>query len=147
MEQSAEFRIPCSFGSRNSEYRLVACSDASKEALGCCFYLWDLKTNTCIFLAGKNHMVGRNLRTKSIPVLELVALAWATEVCMEFYKFLTGTLEPIKIENIIIYCDSSISLCWVRSRVTKNGKVERKSVLVNNKLNKIIEVTNLSGHI
>ena len=83
VEQSAEFHIPRSVRSRDSEYRLIACSDASKEALGCCFYLYDFKTDKCTFLAGKNRMVGGNLKTKSIPVLELIALSWATEVCIE----------------------------------------------------------------
>lgn len=86
-------------------------------------------------------MVNRNLRTKSIPVLELSALAWATEVCMSLYKFFVNAICPIKINNIIIYCDSSISLCWIRSKVSKNSKIERKAVLVNNKLNKIVEET------
>ena len=87
VEQSAEFHIPQSVGSRDSEYRLIACSDASKEALGCCFYLYDFKTDKCTFLAGKNRMVGGNLKTKSIPVLELIALSWANEVCIDFCKF------------------------------------------------------------
>ena len=38
LAQSSEFRIPRSFGEREGEYQLVACADASKEALGCSFF-------------------------------------------------------------------------------------------------------------
>ena len=141
IEHSANLKITRSFGSRDSTYNLIACSDASKDALGCCFYLWDAERDVCTFLAGKNRMIDRNLRTKSIPVLELLALTWATEVSMSLYRFLVKTICPIKINSIIIYCDSSISLCWIRSKISRTSKIERKAVLVNNKLNKIVEET------
>ena len=140
LNDSQDFQITRSFGDRSSEFKLVACADASKEALGCCFYLWDLKTDSCTFLAGKSRIVGKDLRNKSIPVLELVALTWAIELCMELYSFFVNTLQPVKILDIIVFCDSSISLCWVKAKANKVGKVERKAVLVNNKLNKIMEV-------
>ena len=139
LAQLGEFRIPRSFGDRSSEYRLVACADASKEALGSCFYLWDLEKDSCVFLASKNKVIGKDLQTKSIPVLELVALSWAAELCIKFFKFFSTAIIPIKISDILLFCDSSISLCWVKSKITRVGKIERKSVLVNNKLSKILE--------
>ena len=36
---SADLKITRSFGGHDSVYNLVACSDASKDALGCCVYL------------------------------------------------------------------------------------------------------------
>lgn len=85
LAQLGEFRIPRSFGDRSSEYRLVACSDASKEALGACFYWWNVEEDSCVFLAGKRKVIGKDLKPKSMPVLELVALSWAAELCIKFF--------------------------------------------------------------
>lgn len=138
LNQCAEFRIPRSFGDRGNEYHLIGCADASKEALGCSFYMWNVNSNSCKFLSGKSRIVGKELSNKSIPVLELVALTWATELCMRYFKIFRSAIQSIDVSEVIVYSDSSIALCWVKAKSARIGKVERRSVLVNNKLNKIL---------
>ena len=127
-------------GERSGTFQLVGFSDASKNALGLVFYLWDVESGECSFIAAKGKVLGRELRTKSIPVLELVALAWGAEIALQLFHSLTTAVEPIDIGRIILFSDSMISLSWLRARVHKTVKMERKSVLVNNKVNKIVSL-------
>ena len=139
LEDSIDFKISRNIGDRQNEYRLLTFTDASKDSIACVVYLWDLNTNHRSFILAKTRVVGKDLKSKSIPVLELVALSWGVEVSMQIYKFLTSADHPIQISEIILYTDSTISLSWIRARSMHNAKIEKKAVIVNNKLNKIMQ--------
>ena len=126
------------FGRRNGRFRLCVFTDASKQAIGIVIYIQDLETRTLSFLLAKSRIVGKELRNKSIPVLELIALCWGIEVVQQQYRLLTSALEPINVEQTLAFTDSSIALSWLKSRVVDHGKIEKKSVIVNNKINKIL---------
>ena len=130
--------IPRNVGPRNGRFRLCVCTDASHVALGLVIYIWDISSNQRSFLLAKSRLLGKDLRNKSIPVLELIALTWGTEVVQRQYRLLTQALVPVSVDEVLAFTDSSIALSWVRSRVVDFGKIERKAVIVNNKVNKII---------
>ena len=68
-----------------------------------------------------------------MPVLEIVAFAWPTEICMEYYRFLTNALDPITTQDNIYY-DHSIFFMLGEIKNDKDSRVEIKSVSVNNKV-------------
>ena len=133
-----DFTISRCVGARNSRFRLCVFTDASKHALGLVVYIWDILTDVRSFILAKSKIVGKELQTKSIPVLELIALAWGIEVVQQHRRLLINALEPVKIDEVLAFSDSSIALSWLRSRVIDHGKIERKAVIINNKVNKII---------
>ena len=135
-----QFSFNRMIGERSGIFKLVGFSDASEDALGLTFYLWDVETNECSFIMAKGKVLGRELKSKSIPVLELIASAWGAEIAVQLFHSLITAVEPINVSNIIMFSDSMISLSWVRSRLHKTGKIERKSVIVNNKVNKIVSL-------
>ena len=134
----SEFVINRNMGERDSHFNLIVCCDSSKLAMGCVVYLWNLATGKISFMFAKSRMIGANLKTKSIPVLELVSMAWAVELAMQNFRILTASLEPITIDRILVLSDSSIALSWVKSRAVKFEKIEKKAVIINNKVNKIL---------
>jgi hypothetical protein len=84
-------------------------------------------------------VVAKGLKSKSIPSLELAALVMGIETVMGVYKDLVKAICPIRIASIYAYTDSLIVLGWLRMKEIDLGKIERKNVFVNNKLNKISE--------
>lgn len=80
-----QFSINRRVGERSGNFWLVGFSDASKDALGLVFYLWEVGSEECSFICAKSRVLGRELKTKSIPVLELVALAWGAETSMQLF--------------------------------------------------------------
>lgn len=135
-----DFAIDRNVGDRTGSFCLIGFSDASKDALGIVYYLWNKDSNKITFIHAKSRVLGRSLLNKTIPVLELAAVAWLAEIAVKLKNILTGAVEPIEVSDILLFTDSSISLSWIRARVLKTGKVERKSVLVNNKVNKIVSL-------
>ena len=132
-------------GSRNSSYNLVAFVDASKLLYGVVLYVQELETQKLSLVVAKNKVVSNDLNTKSIPVLELAAIAMGTEMLIELYNELCGSdcLCPINIKDLKLYSDSLVALSWIGSYFCKLEKIERKcSVFVMNKLKKINELCN-----
>ena len=134
----SQVTVQRNMGDRKSDFVLIVCSDASKLGLGLVCYLWDKGTNKVSFMFSKNRLIGKNLKTKSMPILELVALAWAVETVTDVYKTLTTSMYPIKISRVLAFSDSTIALSWVKARAVKFEKIERKAVLLNNKVNSIV---------
>ena len=129
-----DFPIDRNVGDRTGTFCIVGFSDASKEGLGLVFYLWNKESNKMSFILAKSKVLGRQLKSKSIPVLELVALSWGAEVAVQLVSSLSNAVEPVEVSDVFMHTDSSISLSWLKARIFKTGKIERKSVLVNNKI-------------
>ena len=132
--------IPRSVGSRNDEYCILMYSDASKDFIGCVLYLMNVSTKSVSFLLARNQMVTKSLKNKSIPVLELTALQFGLETVTNIKEELCGAVRPINISNIHAFTDSQIVLSWIKSKEVDQGKIDRKNVLINNKLNSISDM-------
>ena len=76
------------------------------------------------FILAKSKVLGRQLKSKSIPVLELVALSWGVEVAVQLVSSLSNAVEPVEVSDVFMYTDSSISLSWLKARIFKTGKIE-----------------------
>jgi len=135
--------IPRYVGDRQSKYRLVAFTDASKVLYGNVVYLQDLNTGSVSFLAAKNKVVGSTLAGKSIPTLELIALEFGVETLFDIREQLSGEklLNPIVVSELQVYCDSMVALSWLDGITNKLDKSQNKlSVIVRNRLSKIIKL-------
>jgi len=121
-------------GEYTSSYNLIACTDASKHFYGACIYIYDLNTGSVSFLMARNKLVTKSLARKSIPILELIALVFGVECLQEIRKDLCGAFVPVDVQELHLYSDSMISLCWLHSKSHKFDKIERKSVIINNQL-------------
>ena len=130
--------IDRNMGERDSDYALVVCSDSSKLAMGLVVYLWDLKTDHVSFIYSKTRMIGKKLNLKSMPVKELCALSWGVETVVSVFKTLTNSMLPLKISKVIALADSTIALSWVKARAIHFDKIEKKAVLINNRVNGIV---------
>ena len=126
-------------GSRDDEYRLVCFSDASKQIYAAVAYMQNLRTNEVSFILGKNRIVSKTLDSKSIPSLELAGLVLCTEVACDIKQELGGDrcLDPIKISETVIYTDSLICLNWINAATNRLEKLNKLSVFVKNRLDKI----------
>lgn len=132
--------IPRYVGRYKSTYNIVAFSDASKEILGCVIYLQDCETKEYSFGFAKNKMLNSSLSCKSIPILELCALAFACQTMMDFYGELINAFNPVVISDLHVFTDSMISINWITNKILFQGKIERKGALVNNKLDLIVRL-------
>ena len=123
-------------GSRNSSYRLIAFTDASKLLIGTVIYIQDLATNQVSFMMARNKIVGRQLETKSVPALELQAVSLGVESLMEMQQQLDGqaAVVPIKIAELNLYADSMVALQWVNKYVNGLEKMQKTSIFVKNRL-------------
>ena len=123
-------------GQRDSKYDIIAFVDASKLMIGVVIYLKDLSTGNVSFLLARNKIVGTQLEGRTIPSLELFAAAFGVETVLEVYEEFCGSkaLVPIKIENLVLYSDSMVSLNWVNNHVNKLAKTQKYSAFVRNKL-------------
>lgn len=130
--------IPRSVGSRSDNYNLVIYCDASKDFVGCAVYLKVIGCDKVNLIFSRNSLVTKNLKTKSIPVLELVALDLGVTTAVDLYNRLTSAVRPINITNVYAFTDSMIVLSWIKSKAVDFGKVDRKQVFINNKLDNII---------
>lgn len=131
--------MPCSVGSRSDNYNLLFYCDASKDFVACAIYLNVVGTDKTEFIFARNSLVTKNLKTKSIPILELVALDLGVSTAMDLYSRLTNAVRPIKIVNVFTFTDSMIVLSWIKSKAIDFGKIDRKLVFINNKLDSIIK--------
>ena len=141
LNAAPQLKIDRFIGEKDHNYKLVGFTDASKQIAATVIYIVNLTTNTTHFILSKNKLLNTNLKLKTIPTLELYALYIGTETILEVHKELCGAtaVNPIKIESIEIFSDSSISLHWLNLQVNKL-KLPSKNIFVTNKLNKIEKI-------
>lgn len=137
-----ELSIPRSLGRREDAYNLVTFTDASKDFFGCAVYLQNTETGQLSFVLAKNRVISKQHASHSIPVLELIAMHMGVEVMIDCFDQLSGALIPIKINFLYLFTDSTIALTWLKAKVQDFSKIERKSVIINNKLDKIVDLCN-----
>ena len=134
-----KFSVPRFVGDYSSSYELVAFVDASKDLYGVVIYIKCVNTGNLCFLVGKNKVVSKNLLGKSIPILELIAIEYGVKCLNEIKYELTNAYCPIKINEMHLYSDSMVALSWVESKVVRYDKIEKKSILINNKLDNLLK--------
>ena len=131
--------FPRNFGSRNDHYKLVGFADSSKLMFGSVIYIQNLITNKMYYVLARNKLVNRQLESKSIPSLELQALALATETVVDLKNELSGSccINPITIDECEIYSDSLVALTWLQSYSIKLDKMQKKTPFIHNRLEHI----------
>ena len=136
---SQPIEVPRCVGSRSDPYQLIAFTDTSKDMYGIVIYLLNLFTKKLSFIFAKNRIVNSKLEGKSIPSLELQAVVLGTQCLIETFYDLTGDScsVPIKVTDLILYCDSLVSLSWLDHDVNKFGKMAKRSVFVQNRIEQI----------
>ena len=129
-------------GKRGGTFKLIAFCDSSKFIFGTVIYIVDIESNECSFLMAKNRIVNKQLENKSIPTLELQSISLATETIMDVYSELTGSacVNPIQISEMEIFSDSFVALSWLDACSNKLAKMQKRSVLVMNRLQHIINL-------
>ena len=134
---SPVIEIDRSFGQRDDSYEIVCFTDASKSLYGCVLFMRNISSGKFTFLLAKNKVINEHLRSKTMPVLELTGMHLGVQALMEVLEELQSTLRPIKITNLRLFTDSTISLSWVEALVSHLDKMSGKSVFVMNKLESI----------
>ena len=109
-------------------------------------YIQNLQTNKLFFILAINKLVNKQLESKSIPSLQLQALALAAETIEDLKKYLAGPtcIDPIVIEKCELYSDSLVVLSWFQSYALKLEKLQKKQPFILNRLeyiNKLCEST------
>ena len=140
VNNSAGIKLPRHIGDRNDTYNIITFTDSSQHLYGTVIYLQSQGSKETVFLLAKNRMVNKQLSSKSIPILELVALQLGVKTAIETYESLMNTDFPIKIDKIFAYTDSLIALNWIRAKAQTFSKIEKKAVFINNQLQSIVEI-------
>lgn len=107
---------------------VVAAGDASEKCVGCAIYLHtkytDGTTTSRLVLAKQRIAVAA---ATTLPRLELEAALLCAQAAAEVVKFL-----KLPHENVVLFSDSTISLCWIRA-----DRPEIYNVYVHNRIVKI----------
>jgi hypothetical protein len=104
---------------------LLAFTDASKKIYGAVIYLQDLTTGILRFMFSKNRLISKRLMSKTVPVLELLAMNFGAQCLVDYKNELLNAFFPIKIKELHVFSVSTISLNWLNSKVHKFLKIER----------------------
>ena len=131
------FSVPRRLENYDADCNLVIYVDASKDFMGCVVFLntdLDLELK---FVLSKNKLLNQNMKNKTIPVLELLAIKFGLKVGLELKQELSNAFIPVKIQKLKIFSDSMISLEWLSSKFHKTSKVEKRGPQVNNPLESI----------
>ena len=136
---SPPMKVHRAVGRRDDTYKLVACTDASKSIYGVVIYIQNQRTNETSFVCAKNRIVNSQLESKTIPSLELQAIALGTQTLIDLWSDLSGPscLKPINIEELVLHSDSLVALSWLSSYNNKLEKMQKRSVFVQNKITQI----------
>ncbi|XP_068226482.1 uncharacterized protein [Palaemon carinicauda] len=128
--------FPRNFGARTDKYELVGFADSSKVLFGAAVYLYNINTNKIYFILARNKLVSKQLESKSIPSLELKALALTVETVKDLKNELSGfgCIDPIEIVGCEIYSDSLVVLTWLQSYALKLDKLQKKQPFILNRL-------------
>ena len=139
LNNSPPLVIPRCVGNRDSDFTLIAFTDASRKILGTVIYIQCNITKNISFLMVKNKLVGKSLESKSIPSLELGAIDLGVETLTDLYFELTNPSLVIstQISQVILYSDSLVCLNWINSYVRKLDKMQKVNVYVRNRLRNI----------
>ena len=142
VNSSIPLTIPRFVGKRESSYKLIAFTDSSGVIYGTVVYIQDLSTGDTNFLMAKNRIVNRQLESKTIPALELMGMVLGTETLMDLAYELGGshTVVPIRITQMALYTDSLVCLNWLNSFSHKLEKMNKRSVFVRNRLDKLTKL-------
>ena len=141
---SPQIRIERCCGKRSDSYKLIACTDTSKQIYGVVLYLYNYNSGKTSFLLAKNRIINAKMQSKSIPALELQAILFGSQTLIDTYEELAGSFAVMKI-NIVdleLYCDSMVCLSWLDSHINKLDKMQKKSVFVINRLDQIKDLGN-----
>ena len=136
---SSLLKIDRFVGPRDGTYRILAFTDASHVLYGTVLYLEHIESGKLSFVQAKNRMINPQLKTKSIPALELNAIGLGVETLMELHRDLAGPccVKPIKITELVLFTDSTCSLHWLHSSTFKMDKMQKRTVYVMNRINSI----------
>ena len=126
-------------GRRDSEYSLIAFTDASKQLYGVVVYILDIKANKLSFLFAKSRVVNKLLESKSIPSLEFAAITFGTETLIKLYLELCGSniVMPLKITELRLFTDSMVCVHWLNSYANKFDKWQKLNIFILNLLKTI----------
>ena len=135
---SPTLSVPRSVGKRTDSYRLIAFTDSSQSIYGTVVYLHNINDNSVSFLLSKNHIVGTQLDSKTIPSLEFNGIVLGAETLVEINKELSGPLSvcPINICERLVFTDSLVSLNWIDS-FSKLEKLNKRTVFIQNRLDRL----------
>mgnify|MGYP000226994671 CR=1 FL=1 len=142
-----EISLPRFVGDRNSDYTIIACTDASKQILGVVLYCLDNVSGRMSFLYTKFRIIDRSLQLKSIPCLELQAVTLGVEALIDLVDEISGKrcIHPISITKLQLLTDSLVVISWINSSTRKLDKLNKKPVFVQNRLNRINDLCEKSA--
>ena len=132
--------VPRYVGEYKGEFTLVVFTDASNDFIGTVLYLLDNETQKLSFILSKNRLVSKGMKSKTIPVLELLGIKFGVQTLLKMNKELTEAFCPLNITGLKLYSDSMISLQWISSKVRKLNKVEKKGNQINSILDSIVKL-------
>ena len=114
---SSPIEIPRKMDKRTDQYRLIACTESSTKIYGVVVYAHNLNTNELNFILSKKRIIGGQLESKTVSLLELQAIALGAETLIDIYKDLSGPecTVPIDIVDLVIYSDSLLALSWIHA--------------------------------
>ena len=72
---------------------LICFTDASKNLYGCVLYLRNVSTKEVTFMQAKNKVVSEQLKSKTMPVLELVAMQFGVQSLVDTYNELQNAVR------------------------------------------------------
>ena len=144
VEKTPPIEIPRFIGSRDEEYELLCCTDASKTMYGITLHLHELSTGKISFLASKNHIVNTQLESKSIPSLEFHSISLGVHELINYAEQLAGdnSYPPMKISSLKLFTDSACCLGWLKAGGIRLDKMTKVSPFVKNRLEKILKLCN-----
>lgn len=139
---SSPMAVPRFVGNRNGKYKLICFTDSSKLIYGAVVFIQDLSNNKVSFLLAKNKLVNKTLESKSIPTLEFMGIVLGAETLLDLRKDLCGSqcVCPIDVTEMILYSDSLVCLSWINSFVNKFDKMNKQSILILNKLERLTKI-------
>ena len=139
VNNSEETWIERSMGSRSDTYSLICFTDAGAEAYGCVIYLYNSTQNKLSFLSASNHLLNKQLKNKTIPELEMKAVAFGVRKLIDAKRELCGAkvVLPLKIESLNLYSDSLVTLQRIHSLLYQFDKLKSPSIFVKNLLQSI----------
>ena len=127
-------------GNRDSSYTMILFGDASKDFIGMVIYQKEQETRKISFTAAHNKLLDKVSRGRTMPVLEFLALEFALQKGLEFYKTFSSCMVPVNIKEILMFTDSSIALNWVRKAEDLESKSQTRSAYLNNHIDKVVKM-------
>ena len=71
--------------------------------------------------------------------MELLSIELGVELIMNLYEELEGQncLIPVNFNEFYLYSDSAVALSWIQSYLCKFDKLNKRSIIVQNRLTKL----------